>query len=505
MIALYCRLSVADGEGGDESCSIANQRAILLDFVAAQDDLKGQDHRFFVDDGYSGTHAETRPALQEMLGLCREGEVSTVVVKDLSRLSRDAYFCVDLVEDRLPSLGVRLIAVSDRYDSRSARNDARAGTELAFKGIMNAFYSADLSRKVNATIRHKHAQGVNLSTVPFGYLKDDAGACAPDPVSSRWVQLIFELAAEGRDQREIARELNLRGIPTPGAYRGRQGPGGKKPAGAWRGTMVKGVVRNPHYKGTLVLGKRKRVEMGSRLCRVTDEEERHSFEGAHEAVVDAETWQRAQRSMTESGLGGSMEPVGHLFQGKVHCPHCGCAASYRRDSKVRPRYTCYCHCTPGAPSVSLAGLKDAVATVIDRHLDAVYSFKSAYEALGVDEAERKRLEAAIAATSARRIGLYESYRRGDMTARSFRGAQTELAREAEAMRARLDAADALLGELAGDDERLRARARDALRLAERFGRRVALDRSAVEAFVDDVLILDDDSVEVRLSYADIFG
>ena len=79
MIALYCRLSVADGDGG-ESDSIANQRLILADFIASCDDLKGEEHRFFVDDGISGTHAENRPALQEMLRCCREGRVSTVVV-----------------------------------------------------------------------------------------------------------------------------------------------------------------------------------------------------------------------------------------------------------------------------------------------------------------------------------------------------------------------------------------------------------------------------------------
>lgn len=97
MIALYCRLSVADGTGG-ESDSIANQRLLLADFIASRDDLAGEGHLFFVDDGISGTHAENRPALQRMLAMCREGRISTVVVKDLSRLSRDGLYCVGLVE-----------------------------------------------------------------------------------------------------------------------------------------------------------------------------------------------------------------------------------------------------------------------------------------------------------------------------------------------------------------------------------------------------------------------
>lgn len=165
MIALYCRLSVADGERGGESDSILNQRMILADFVSSRDDLRGEEHRFFVDDGISGTHADNRPALQEMLRCCREGRVSAVVVKDLSRLSRDGIYCVRLVEDELPAMGVRVIAVADNYDSRRDHGSMQAGTELGFKAIMNSWYSKDLSRKVTQSVRSEHSRGMNLHTL----------------------------------------------------------------------------------------------------------------------------------------------------------------------------------------------------------------------------------------------------------------------------------------------------------------------------------------------------
>ena len=71
-----------------------------------------------MDDGISGTHAENRPALQRMLAMCREGRISTVVVKDLSRLSRDGLYCVGLVEDELRRFAARLPTPAPRRRTR---------------------------------------------------------------------------------------------------------------------------------------------------------------------------------------------------------------------------------------------------------------------------------------------------------------------------------------------------------------------------------------------------
>lgn len=338
MIALYCRLSVADGTGG-ESDSIANQRLLLADFIASRDDLAGEGHLFFVDDGISGTHAENRPALQRMLAMCREGRISTVVVKDLSRLSRDGLYCVGLVEDELPSLGVRVIAVTDNYDSKRDGKSPAASTELGFRTIMNSWYSRDLSHKVTQSIESERAGGTNLNTVPFGYRKGRGErACEVDEEGAAVVRRIFELACEGLDQGAIAAALNEEGAVTPHNLRALRNPGGKlapKPNQRWTGTMVKTVVRNPHYKGTLVLGKSKRVEMGLGASRPTDPSERRVFEGAHEAVVDAGTWERAQASMRDTRCGGRREPLGHLFSGLLLPPLRGGGVLQEREAGSR--------------------------------------------------------------------------------------------------------------------------------------------------------------------------
>ena len=69
MIAMYLRLSMADGDlgkdGKDESNSIENQRAILQNFIDKRDDVCGEITEY-VDDGYSGTNFN-RPAFKSMV------------------------------------------------------------------------------------------------------------------------------------------------------------------------------------------------------------------------------------------------------------------------------------------------------------------------------------------------------------------------------------------------------------------------------------------------------
>lgn len=82
--ALYCRLSRDDDVQGDSN-SIANQK-LLLEKYAAE---KGFTNTLFLyDDGYSGTNFN-RPGWQQVMELMENGQVETLIVKDMSRLGRE--------------------------------------------------------------------------------------------------------------------------------------------------------------------------------------------------------------------------------------------------------------------------------------------------------------------------------------------------------------------------------------------------------------------------------
>ena len=107
--ALYCRLSQDDGRDGDSN-SIVNQREILSQYARSNGFHRTQ---FFVDDGVSGTTFD-RPDFQRMQRMIENGEIDTVIVKDLSRFGRNYLDVGKYVEIKYPSLGVRFIATSER-------------------------------------------------------------------------------------------------------------------------------------------------------------------------------------------------------------------------------------------------------------------------------------------------------------------------------------------------------------------------------------------------------
>ena len=160
--ALYCRLSRDDG-AETESNSIANQKR-MLEKKAKEYGLNNT--RCYVDDGYTGTNFN-RPGFQQMLDDIEAGYVTTVMVKDLSRLGRYAPTVGMYMDSYFPEHDVRFIAVNDLVDSADGENEI-----APFKNVMNEMYARDISKKVRSAHRIRGNCGEPLGQPPYGYIKD---------------------------------------------------------------------------------------------------------------------------------------------------------------------------------------------------------------------------------------------------------------------------------------------------------------------------------------------
>lgn len=129
--ALYERLSRDDDLTGDSN-SIINQKKLLEDYA--------KDHGFtncvhFTDDGWSGANFD-RPNWKRMIAAIEAGEVSHVLVKDLSRVGRDYLQVGFYTEVMFREHGVRFVAIANGVDS-----DKRESSEFApFLNIMNVLF-----------------------------------------------------------------------------------------------------------------------------------------------------------------------------------------------------------------------------------------------------------------------------------------------------------------------------------------------------------------------------
>ena len=114
-----------------------------------------------MDDGYSGTTFD-RPQFRKMEQLIENGEVGTVIVKDMSRLRRN-YLQVGLYTDMLfPDNDVRFIAINDGVDS-TVQTDFDM---TPIRNFFNELFARDTAKKIKSTFKMKGEQGGHLATRP---------------------------------------------------------------------------------------------------------------------------------------------------------------------------------------------------------------------------------------------------------------------------------------------------------------------------------------------------
>ena len=211
--ALYCRLSKDDGTN-NESMSISTQKTMLKDYAKRNGFLNCQ---FYVDDGYSGTNYD-RPAFRQLIEDIQDGEVSTLITKDLSRLGRNYLETGTYIEVFFPNHNVRYIAINDGVDSiDNAQMDI-----TPFRNIINEMYAKDTSRKIKSALHARKMQGKYMATTaPFGYKKDesDHNHLVIDEVTAPVVELIFSIAEEGVGLHTICNRLRKAKVIKPSFYK----------------------------------------------------------------------------------------------------------------------------------------------------------------------------------------------------------------------------------------------------------------------------------------------
>lgn len=287
---IYLRLSKEDDFCHDESNSIKNQRELIHKYIRKDADLRKMEIVELVDDGYSGKNME-RPGMQELLKLIRDNKAGCVIVKDMSRFSRDYLETGKYVEQIFPFMGVRFIAINDNYDSRDYAGGI-GEIDVAFKGILYDFYSEDLSEKIKSSFKIKKAQGQYIAALPpYGYMKNpkDKHKLIVDPEAAVIVKRIFREYLDGTSAYSIAQRLNEDGVETRSVYFERRFGyncrGNREKALLWTAMSVIRVLDNENYIGTFVYHKYEQTEVASKKRRMLEPEDWSRIRNHHEALI----------------------------------------------------------------------------------------------------------------------------------------------------------------------------------------------------------------------------
>lgn len=335
--ALYERLS-RDDEMQGESNSITNQKKYLEDY-AVQHGFGNIQH--FSDDGYSGTNLN-RPAFNSLLTEIEAGRVGTVIVKDMSRFGRNYLQVGFYTEMMFPKKNVRFIAVNNGVNSANpADNDF-----TPFLNIMNEWYAKDTSKKIKAVFKAKMRDGKRVSgAVPYGYYRkpEDKQTLYVDEASASVVRRIFQLACDGMGATAIADTLSEDKILIPSAYARQNHPEDCQCTNyhdpyTWNATTVGYILNRREYLGHTVLGKTTRDNFKTKRKRIANEDELLVFYNTHEAIIDQETYDKAQRMRKRVSPRRNSEKPAHRLSGLLYCADCGSRLAYinskPKDGKI---------------------------------------------------------------------------------------------------------------------------------------------------------------------------
>ncbi len=382
--ALYCRLS-RDDELSGESNSIKNQKLILSKYA---EDNKFQNIKFFVDDGYSGT-TFTRPAFMEMMDLAEQNKISTIIVKDHSRLGRNRLVVGQLLEEDFVRLNIRYIAIMDNIDSSKGLNDF-----LPIQDWFNEMHAKNTSQKVRAVLKSKGESGISLANnVPYGYKKDENNKTkwVIDEPSAEVVKEIYNLFIQGHGTFEIARILTKRNIMTPAEYFisvGRTFPTRLQTLKhQWNATTVASILDRQEYIGDTVNFKYTIRSYKDKTKVPIPKEDWQIFKNTHEPIIDEYTWNIAQelrnnrKKPTRSGKKS-------IFSGLLFCNDCGKKMYFQSpviDLNAKDHYRCSSYKKNISLCTSHWITDEVLQSLVLENIQKVVSYMKNYEDLFIKE------------------------------------------------------------------------------------------------------------------------
>lgn len=345
-IAIYLRLSEEDYKKTDESISIVNQRDYIRSYIENENSLKNSEIEEYIDDGYSATNTN-RPSFLRLVDYIKGGRVGTIIVKDMSRFSRDYILLGDYLSNIFPFLKIRFIAINDNYDSIN-ENGNGIDTDTQFKTLYYDLFSKELSEKVRGAVQQIKSQGKNTNwEAPFGYIKDpeDKYHIIIDKKTAFIVKEAFDLLLKGYSCIQVANIFNEKGYITRSErkeelklsdYTGNLVTGSKVKKRVWTNPSISQLTSNELYTGDYVYNKYRETKIGGRKRILLPEEEWKIILNTHEAIISREVFDKVKKIKEKRSFGGYTGNKNRsIFSDKIFCKECGRHMSFRSDSRQK--------------------------------------------------------------------------------------------------------------------------------------------------------------------------
>lgn len=264
----------------------------------------------YYDEGVSGTKMAKRDGLLRMLADCERGLIDYILVKSISRFSRNTVESVETVR-RLSAMGIYIFFEKENIDTGKMEGEMM----LSIMSSLAEDESRSLSENNKWSIQKRFQNGTYVIGTPaYGYKNVD-GKMVIDEEKAAIVRRMFASVMEGKSGAKIASELQAEGIPTA--------RGGK-----WQSSVIIGMIRNETYIGVAVFQKTyKDDQFNSHVNH--GERGMYRIEGHHDPIVSEEVFLAANTAVDnnakEKGVvrNSGKYSVRYALSGKIFCGECG--------------------------------------------------------------------------------------------------------------------------------------------------------------------------------------
>lgn len=304
--ALYARVST---EEQTEGYSIDAQRRA---FNALCQGRGWTPYQEYIEVGKSAhtDNINKRPVFKEAMGDALDKKYDVLVVHKIDRFARKLPVTLEYF-NKLSKAGVGFLSIQNEMDYTTPQGKFN----LAIQGALAEMYSDNLSEETKKGWRERKAQGLYCGLLPFGAIKGKNGVPKPNPETYSGLVRAFELAAEGKTDREVSEYLNTNGYRTAGNQ-------GSKP---FSSDTVRGILINRFYISELPDGNGGYVQ------------------AKHKPFIDMKLWnavQKARERNRKSPRNHTANSSLGAFTGYAYCWYCGSRMRTGQTYKGKKRLTC---------------------------------------------------------------------------------------------------------------------------------------------------------------------
>ncbi len=285
----------------------------------------------YSDEGISGTSYKNRKGFNKMLKDARAGKIDKILVKSISRFSRNTVDSLSIVRE-LRNIGVEVFFEKENISSL----DSKVDFHLTIFSSIAQEESRNISENIRWGIRKKFKKGkLHLDTTRFlGYDKDEDGNLVINPEQAETVQYMFMLYLLG---------VSYNGIATRFIKEGRLNGAGKV---SWNSSSIKKMLLNEKYVGDVILQKNVTVDYLTRkTIKNNGEAPKYYIKDNHPAIISRKLFDAVGDLMKNKTTLGRNRINANKFplSGIVYCSECGQKLfrnHYRYKTHTRVVLTC---------------------------------------------------------------------------------------------------------------------------------------------------------------------